>query len=70
MISSNIISSNTPTLTHLLIHLLHLSDTHLNSYSVPSWYSVSRSQSHDAAATFVHAFVTYYLVGLIIAARF
>ena len=35
----NLISSNTPTLTHLIIYPLHLNDTHLNSYSVPSWYS-------------------------------
>src|SRR6218665_3276266 len=33
--NENVISSNTPTLTHLIIHLLHLNDTHLNSYSVP-----------------------------------
>src|SRR6218665_2589461 len=37
--NQNVISSNTPTLTHLIIHLLHLNDTHLNSYSVLSWYS-------------------------------
>src|SRR6218665_926280 len=29
------------TLTHLIIHLLHLNNTHLNGYSVPSWYSDS-----------------------------
>ena len=37
------ISSNTPTLTHLIIHLLHLNDTHLNSYAVQSWYSGNRT---------------------------
>src|SRR6218665_4122750 len=38
-----LISSNTPTLTHLIIHLLHLNYTHLNSYSEPSWYSGNRT---------------------------
>src|SRR6218665_941429 len=38
-----LISSNTPILTHLIIHLLHLNDTHLNSYSDPSWYSGNRT---------------------------
>src|SRR6218665_4002385 len=38
----NVISSNTPPLTHLIIHPLHLNDTHLNSYSVSSWYSGNR----------------------------
>ena len=28
---------------HLIIHLLHLNYTHLNSYSVPSWYSGNRT---------------------------
>src|SRR6218665_1383521 len=32
-----------PTLTHLIIHLLHLNNTILNSYSVPSWYSGNRT---------------------------
>ena len=35
IISLNI-SSNTPTLTHLIIHPLHLNDTHFKSYFVPS----------------------------------
>src|SRR6218665_397623 len=29
-------------MTRLIIQLLHLYDTHLNSYSVPSWYSGNR----------------------------
>jgi len=29
-------------MTHLIIQILHLNDTHLNSYSVPSWYSGNR----------------------------
>jgi len=39
----NVISSDTPTLTHLIIHPPHPNDTHLNSYSVPSWYSENRT---------------------------
>ena len=31
----NVISSNTPTLTHLIIHPPHLNNTRLNTYSVP-----------------------------------
>ena len=30
-------------LCHLIIHLLHLNDTHLNSYFVPSWYTGIRT---------------------------
>ena len=30
-------------LSHLIIHLLHLNDTHLNRYSVPFWYSGNRT---------------------------
>ena len=29
--------------TFAAIHLLHLNDTHLNSYSIPSWYSGNRT---------------------------
>src|SRR6218665_1417460 len=32
----NLISSNTPTLTHLIISSPHLNNTHTNRYSVPS----------------------------------
>src|SRR6218665_3918135 len=39
----NVNSSNSSTLIHLIIHFLHLNDTHLNSYSVPSWYSGNRT---------------------------
>src|SRR6218665_2669576 len=31
------------TLTHLIIHPSNLNDTHLNSYSVPFWYSGNRT---------------------------
>ena len=37
--NKNVVSSNTPTLTHLIIHPPHLNDTHHNSYSFPSWPS-------------------------------
>jgi len=29
-----------------VIHLLHLNDTHLNSYSIPSWYSWNRTWAY------------------------
>ena len=38
-------SSNTHTPTHLIIHILHLNDTHLNSYTAPSWYSGNRTRA-------------------------
>ena len=38
-------SSNTPTLTHLIIPPPHLNNTHPNSYSVPSWYSGNRTRA-------------------------
>src|SRR6218665_4044975 len=39
------ISSDIPTLTHLIIHPLHLNETHFNSYSVPFWPSGNRSST-------------------------
>ena len=45
LVVTSSVHTNTCKFTVVNIHLLHLNDIHLNSYSVPSWHSGNRTRA-------------------------